>query len=61
MGKRSIEERILEEGSFLLVELRKTEGQEFFFFFLNRLDGTILAHCSLDLLGSSSLPTLASE
>ena len=27
MGKRSIEERILEEGSFLLAELRKTEGQ----------------------------------
>ena len=26
MGKRSIEERILEEGSFLLAELRKTEG-----------------------------------
>lgn len=27
MGKRSIEERILEEGSFLLEVLRKTEGQ----------------------------------
>ncbi|XP_058386945.1 cytochrome P450 2F5 [Diceros bicornis minor] len=29
MGKRSIEERILEEGSFLLEELRKTEGEPF--------------------------------
>nr|XP_045235496.1 cytochrome P450 2F5 isoform X2 [Macaca fascicularis] len=29
MGKRSIEERILEEGSFLLAELRKTEGEPF--------------------------------
>ncbi|XP_044113282.1 cytochrome P450 2F5 isoform X1 [Neovison vison] len=29
MGKRSIEERILEEGSFLLAELRKTEGKPF--------------------------------
>lgn len=27
MGKRSIEERILEEGRFLLAELQKTEGQ----------------------------------
>lgn len=27
MGKRSIEERILEEGGFLLEVLRKTEGQ----------------------------------
>lgn len=27
MGKRSIEERILEEGSFLLEVLRKMEGQ----------------------------------
>lgn len=27
MGKRSIEERILEEGGFLLAELRRTEGQ----------------------------------
>jgi hypothetical protein len=26
MGKRSIEERIQEEGSFLLEQLRKTEG-----------------------------------
>ena len=26
MGKKSIEERILEEGRFLLAELRKTEG-----------------------------------
>ncbi|XP_055992935.1 cytochrome P450 2F5 [Sorex fumeus] len=29
MGKRSIEERILEEGSFLLEELRKTNGEPF--------------------------------
>ncbi|XP_006871466.1 PREDICTED: cytochrome P450 2F5-like [Chrysochloris asiatica] len=29
MGKRSIEERILEEGSFLMAELRKTEGEPF--------------------------------
>ncbi|CAO2626309.1 Cytochrome P450 2F2 [Lemmus lemmus] len=29
MGKRSIEERILEEGSFLLKVLRKTEGKPF--------------------------------
>ncbi|XP_026267374.2 cytochrome P450 2F5 [Urocitellus parryii] len=29
MGKRSIEERILEEGGFLLEELRKTEGEPF--------------------------------
>lgn len=29
MGKRSIEERILEEGSFLLAELRKTKGEPF--------------------------------
>ncbi|KAL1769567.1 cytochrome P450 2F2 [Sigmodon hispidus] len=29
MGKRSIEERILEEGSFLLEVLRKTEGKPF--------------------------------
>ncbi|XP_045746338.1 cytochrome P450 2F5 [Mirounga angustirostris] len=29
MGKRSIEERILEEGSFLLAELKKTEGKPF--------------------------------
>uniref|UniRef100_A0A286XLL7 Cytochrome P450 family 2 subfamily F member 1 n=1 Tax=Cavia porcellus TaxID=10141 RepID=A0A286XLL7_CAVPO len=29
MGNRSMEERILEEGSFLLEELRKTEGQPF--------------------------------
>uniref|UniRef100_A0A8C9AD17 Cytochrome P450 family 2 subfamily F member 1 n=1 Tax=Prolemur simus TaxID=1328070 RepID=A0A8C9AD17_PROSS len=29
MGKRSIEERILEEGSFLLAELQKTEGEPF--------------------------------
>ncbi|XP_058136268.1 cytochrome P450 2F5 [Dasypus novemcinctus] len=29
MGKRSIEERILEEGNFLLAELRKTEGDPF--------------------------------
>ncbi|EDM07977.1 cytochrome P450, family 2, subfamily f, polypeptide 2, isoform CRA_c [Rattus norvegicus] len=29
MGKRSIEERILEEGSFLLDVLRKTEGKPF--------------------------------
>ncbi|XP_057568200.1 cytochrome P450 2F5 isoform X2 [Hippopotamus amphibius kiboko] len=29
MGKRSIEERILEEGNFLLEELRKTEGEPF--------------------------------
>ncbi|XP_076987901.1 cytochrome P450 2F1 [Tamandua tetradactyla] len=29
MGKRSIEERILEEGSFLLAELRKTGGEPF--------------------------------
>lgn len=27
MGKRSIEERILEEEGFLLAELRKTEGR----------------------------------
>nr|XP_023423404.1 cytochrome P450 2F2 [Cavia porcellus] len=29
MGNRSMEERILEEGSFLLEELRKTEGKPF--------------------------------
>lgn len=29
MGKRSIEERILEEGRFLLAELQKTEGKPF--------------------------------
>ncbi|XP_006215059.1 cytochrome P450 2F5 [Vicugna pacos] len=29
MGKRSIEERILEESNFLLAELRKTEGEPF--------------------------------
>ncbi|XP_019287637.1 cytochrome P450 2F5 isoform X1 [Panthera pardus] len=29
MGKKSIEERILEEGRFLLAELRKTEGKPF--------------------------------
>ncbi|XP_007941160.1 cytochrome P450 2F3 [Orycteropus afer afer] len=29
MGKRSIEERILEEGTFLLAELQKTEGEPF--------------------------------
>ncbi|XP_037676416.1 cytochrome P450 2F5 isoform X2 [Choloepus didactylus] len=29
MGKRSIEERILEEGKFLLAELRKMEGEPF--------------------------------
>ncbi|XP_006900969.1 PREDICTED: cytochrome P450 2F3-like [Elephantulus edwardii] len=29
MGKRSIEERIIEEGRFLLAELRKTEGEPF--------------------------------
>ncbi|KAM5237228.1 cytochrome P450 2F1 [Ctenodactylus gundi] len=29
MGKRSIEERILEEGNFLLEELRKTAGEPF--------------------------------
>ncbi|XP_062032649.1 cytochrome P450 2F5 [Lepus europaeus] len=29
MGKRSIEERILEEGGFLLAELRRTEGEPF--------------------------------
>lgn len=29
MGKRTIEERILEEGHFLLEELRKTQGKPF--------------------------------
>uniref|UniRef100_A0A2K6MMN5 Cytochrome P450 family 2 subfamily F member 1 n=1 Tax=Rhinopithecus bieti TaxID=61621 RepID=A0A2K6MMN5_RHIBE len=50
MGKRSIEERILEEGSFLLAELRKTEGEPFDpTFVLSRLVSNII--CSV-LFGS---------
>ncbi|XP_001498220.2 cytochrome P450 2F5 isoform X1 [Equus przewalskii] len=50
MGKRSIEERILEEGSFLLAELRNTDGEPFDpTFFLSRSVSNII--CSV-LFGS---------
>ncbi|KAM9631637.1 LOW QUALITY PROTEIN: cytochrome P450 2F1-like [Trichechus inunguis] len=47
MGKRSIAERIQEEGNFLLAELRKTEGESF--------DPTFVLSCSLSSIISSLL------